>query len=226
MRISENRSGQLDFGIRQRRRVADGGEIRHRIIGGIESVGIDMAEISDRRSGAVIGLAVGDPDRRVVAAGIESIDLRADLLVADDLVELAAGEIVQLIGDRRIGRCRDNRRGRSDRGFGSGRCGGGRSGRCRCGRRGNGGSRACRASRGLVGLLRRVGRGGRGRIARSRGRHRRVGGRRVGERATGGCREHQKNGGRGQKPIETNPGHCNSPCGTCAFRPRKPNVLE
>ena len=47
-----------------------------------------------------IGLAVGDPDRRVIAGRIEGVDLGAVLLVADDLVELAVGEIVQLIGDR------------------------------------------------------------------------------------------------------------------------------
>ncbi len=43
-----------------------------------------MAEIGDRRVGACIGLAVGDPQRRVVAAGIERVDLRPVFLVADE----------------------------------------------------------------------------------------------------------------------------------------------
>ena len=75
-----------------------------------------MGEIIDRRSSVRIRVAVGDPQRRVTAAGIERIDLRAIFFVADNVVELAIDEIAQLIGDRAVGagdrggrRCRGRR---------------------------------------------------------------------------------------------------------------------
>ena len=62
-----------------------------------------MAEIGDRRIGARIGLAVGDPQRRIIAAGIERIDLGTVFLIADDVVEAAGGEVVQLVDNRCVG---------------------------------------------------------------------------------------------------------------------------
>ncbi len=139
MRVGDDRHGQLDFGVGERGRVGQRREIRHRIVGGIEAVGIDMAEIGDRGVGARIGLAVGDPERRVVAAGIERVDLRAVLLAADDVVEFAVGEIVQLVGDRaRSGRGRRRgsvsrrRRGRRCRRRAGGRGGVDCRGGCGC----------------------------------------------------------------------------------------------
>ena len=123
MRVGNDRIRQLDFRIGEICRSAQHREIRHRIIRRIEPVGIDMAQVADRRRGARIGLAVSDPQRRVIAAGIESLDRRAILLAADDAIELAIAEFAQLFGNRCI-RSRRDRRGRSrGRRFGT-RCGG------------------------------------------------------------------------------------------------------
>src|SRR5262252_8150504 len=100
-----------------------------------------MAQIADRRPGARIGLAVGDPQWRVIAARIESLDWRAIVLAADDAIELAIAEFAQLFGNcsirpeyggrgrrgsrcgrrRRFGTCRGRRAGYSGTaGFGVG----------------------------------------------------------------------------------------------------------
>src|SRR5215468_5535719 len=98
-----------------------------------------MAQIADHRPGARIGLAVGDPQWRVIAARIESLDWRAIVLAADDAIELAIAEFAQLFGNfsirpeyggrgrrgsgrrRRFGTCRGRRAGYSGTaGFGVG----------------------------------------------------------------------------------------------------------
>ncbi len=105
MRISNDRGRQPDLGLRQRRGIGAAGEIRNGIIGGSKPVGVDMAEIGDRRLRARIRAAIGQPQRRVIAAGIEGVDHGSIIRIAEDGVELAGGEIVQLCGDRcvRIG---------------------------------------------------------------------------------------------------------------------------
>ena len=156
MRIGEDRHGELDLGIGKSGGIARRVEIRHRIVGGIETVGVDMAEIGDRGFGARIGLAVGDPDRRVIAAGIERIDRGAVFLAADGAVEFAVGEVAQLVGDRRVGR------GQS----GGGRC---RARRRRCCRR------ACAIGRlRCCGRCRRCGSRRRGGLAGGAARRRRL----------------------------------------------------
>ena len=104
MRIGDDRHGELEIGLGEIGGIVQRGEIRHRIIGRIETVGIDMMQIIDGGLGLVARFAVGDPQRRIVAAGIERIDQDAVFLVADDFVELAARHGAQLVGDRRIGR--------------------------------------------------------------------------------------------------------------------------
>ncbi len=230
MRIGNDRHGQFDLGIGEIGRRRKRGEIRHRIVGRKQPVGIDVAEISDRRLGAVIGLAVGDPQRLVVAAGVERVDLHPVFLVGDQMVEFAVGEFAQLVGDRRIGpgrrggrrrgglgagaRRRADRRCRSGRGWiglGSGGCRLSRSGVCRCIA---GGIRFWRRRCGR-GALRRLGLRlgcGRGRGSRSRTDRRGADGlvarriRRVGQGAAGGGSQQECGSGRGQQPIG-NPGH-------------------
>ena len=103
MRVGDDRRGEPHLGIGERRRIGRGREVRHRIVGRIEAVGVDLAEISHGFLGAGVDLAVGDPERRVVARGIERLERRAILLAADEAVELAVTEFAQLIGDRRVG---------------------------------------------------------------------------------------------------------------------------
>src|SRR4029077_15980948 len=129
-------------------------------------VGVDMTKIIDCRRGARIDLAVGEPQRRVIAAGIEGVDLRAVFLAADDAIELAIGKFAQLFGDGGV---------RSGSGDGSGRrgalgTGGGARGRLAALGLGGGGcaptrspSRIGRPVGGLLawlGLRRRFGRRG------------------------------------------------------------------
>ena len=99
MGVPDDRRGQPDLGFREAGCVAERRKVRSRIVGGVEAVGIDVLEIGDRRLGAGIRLAVGDPQRRIAPPGIECVDGGPILLDADDAVEFAAREIVQLFGD-------------------------------------------------------------------------------------------------------------------------------
>ena len=83
MRVSDHRHRQLQFGVGECCGIRRS-EVRRRIVGGIETVGIDMMQVIDRGLGLVVDLAVGDPERRVIAAGIERVDDDAVFLVADD----------------------------------------------------------------------------------------------------------------------------------------------
>ena len=70
-------SGELELGLGQR----VGGdcrlEIRRRIVVRIEADAVDLREIGDRRLGARVGGAIGDPQRRVVARLVERLDAGA-----------------------------------------------------------------------------------------------------------------------------------------------------
>ena len=145
MGVGDDRRGQLDFCIGQIGRCAERREIRRWIIRRIEPVGIDMAQIGDCPGSARIGLAVGNPYRRIIAVGVERLDLRAILLVGEQAVELAIGELAELLGDGGVGTGRNGRRSR-------GRC---RFGWCRGGSGGGRVSGALRRSciRRLVGSL-------------------------------------------------------------------------
>ena len=102
-RISEHRSGELQFVFGQRAGGRRRFEIRRRIIGGVEPIGIDLAEIGDRALGALVGGAVAHPQRLVVARFVERLDALAVGLAADDAVKLAGDHVAQLIGDRAVG---------------------------------------------------------------------------------------------------------------------------
>ena len=102
MRIGNQRHRQLDFRVGEHSGIGRC-KIRRRIIGGIETVGIDMMQVVDGRFGLFVGLAVADPERRVIAAGLERVDNDAVFLVADILVELAARHGAQLVSNGRIG---------------------------------------------------------------------------------------------------------------------------
>ena len=189
MCVGHDRGGEANFSFRQRGRIGDGRrDVRHRIVGRIESVGIDLAQIGDRGFRARVQLAVADPERRVTVSGIIGVEGRPFFLAADDAVELAVGEFAQLLGDRRIGigDRAGRRRGRWRRcifrGCGCGRAdrrnvvAAGRGDRCRCRRLGD------RGRRGVWGRLRWSRRGCRcfgrrrfSRLGRRRGRRRLVG---------------------------------------------------
>ena len=194
-----------------------------------------MAEIGDRRLAALVDFAVGDPQRRVIAAGIERVDDGAVFLAADDAVVLAAGEIAQLIDDRGIGRAQGGRRRRCGRcrrrGRAGGRCGF-RSCRRRCGcRRGRGRlrrsgrcrSRGRRQVRRIERLRGRYCRGGFVGVGRCRRGSRGVGAGviRSGERHGGSAGQQQDDGGRGEKLVDADARHCNFSLRACAKNLRK-----
>ena len=72
-----------------------------RIFARLEAVGIDAGEIGGRGLGALVHRAVGDPERREIAAGIERLDGGALFLAAEDAVEFAGGELFAKLVDHR-----------------------------------------------------------------------------------------------------------------------------
>src|SRR5262249_56915567 len=103
MRISDNRSRETDLGFSEHGWISECGEIRNWVVGWIKTIGCDRAKIGDHGLGARIGLTFGDPQWRIIAAGIEGVDAFPFLRAADDWVEFAVNKIVQLFGDLRIG---------------------------------------------------------------------------------------------------------------------------
>jgi hypothetical protein len=76
--------------------------VGHGVVCRIETVGVDLSEIGDRRLGPRIRLAVIDPYRCIIARRIERLESGSFLLAANDAIEFAVGEVAQLIGDRSI----------------------------------------------------------------------------------------------------------------------------
>ena len=101
--VGDDRRRQPQFRFGKRGRIGERTEIGDGVVGGIETVGVDLAQIGDRRLGARIGLAVGDPQRRIVAGGVERIEVRPFLLAADDAVVFAVRQFAQLVADCGIG---------------------------------------------------------------------------------------------------------------------------
>ena len=96
MGVGHDRGGEPHFGFRQCGRIGDrGGHVRYRIVGRIKTIGVDLAQIGNRRRSALVEFAVGDPDRRVAVGGVIGIESRPIVLAADDAVELAIGEFAQ-----------------------------------------------------------------------------------------------------------------------------------
>ena len=112
-RIGQHRIGELEFGRRLVLGRHRGGEVRHRIILRIEADRVDLREIGDRGLGLRVGLAVGEPQRLVVACFVELLDAGAVIFAGDEAVELLAGDqLAQLVGHLRVragGRCRCGR---------------------------------------------------------------------------------------------------------------------
>ncbi len=65
--VGGGRRAQLDLGLSQSGRVGKRGEIRHRIVGRVETVRINMSKVVNRRFCTVVDFAVGDPQWRVIA---------------------------------------------------------------------------------------------------------------------------------------------------------------
>jgi hypothetical protein len=94
MRIRDDRSRETDLGFRERGWISERSKIRNWVIGWDKTIGRDLAKIGDRGLGARISLALGDPQRRIITAGIERVDAYPFVDTADDLVEFSAGKIV------------------------------------------------------------------------------------------------------------------------------------
>src|ERR1700683_4015246 len=88
--IGDNRHREPDLGLRCSSRIGEVGEVRNRVVRRVEPVNGDAAEIIDRRLGACVDRAVGDPNRRVVARGIKGLQGGRVLRATADGIELAA----------------------------------------------------------------------------------------------------------------------------------------
>ena len=88
-RIVEHAGGQLQFGFGERIRRGGGGEIRHRIIGGIEAVGGRILQPRDHALGAGGQRAALGPERREVARVVEFLD-RGALVLAVEIAQRLA----------------------------------------------------------------------------------------------------------------------------------------
>ncbi len=103
--VGQHRVGEPHLGFGERLGIRAGLDLRQRIVGRIEAVGLDAGQIGGGRLGAVAHRAVGDPERREVAAGIERLDRGALLLAAEEAVELAGGDLIlELFGYGAVGR--------------------------------------------------------------------------------------------------------------------------
>ena len=102
-RIGEDRRSEPQLGFR--RGVNARCRFRRRILGGIEAVGIDAAQMRHGIPGALAGLAVGKPQRHGVAVlHIERVDGIAFVLARRDALKLLPGDqLTHLVGDFGIG---------------------------------------------------------------------------------------------------------------------------
>ena len=146
-RVIQHAGGQLQFGFRKRIRRGRRGEIRHRIIGGVQAVGGGILEPRDDAFAARGQRAGLRPQRRKFARGVELLDRGAFGLAVEIAQRFRAHHVAQFVGDRLIRR-RDVARGLDRflggrrrpaprrRGAVTSRCRGvglgGAGGRCRC----------------------------------------------------------------------------------------------
>src|SRR6516225_7816778 len=93
-RISDDRSRQCDFGVRERDRISQRSKIRNWVVSRIKTVSRNLAKIGNRSLSPRINLPLGDPQRRIITAGIERVDTCPFLCAADEAVEFSAGKIV------------------------------------------------------------------------------------------------------------------------------------
>ena len=102
--IVEHAGGQLQFGVGELVGRGGGGEIRHRIVGGIEAFGGGILQAGDDALGAGGQLAGLGPQRRIFARAVEFLDRGALALAVESAQRLAAEHFAQFVGDRLIGR--------------------------------------------------------------------------------------------------------------------------
>src|SRR5581483_3962695 len=166
----EHAVGELQLGFGQRVRRGGRGKVRHRIVARREAIGGRVLQPRDHALRNVVEASRLNPDRRVVPCGIEFLDRRTLALVLEIAQRFRGQQLLELVGDRLVGR-RHVARGlhRLLGGLGRSRCGGGRSrrldGGCRGSRRGGGRCGGGVALRRIIRLGRRGrDRGGRGRL--------------------------------------------------------------
>src|SRR5690242_2859063 len=99
MRVSDDRSRQVDLSFRERGWISERGKIWNWVVGWIKAMSRDSAKISDHRLGARISLPFGDPQRRISAACIKNVDAFPFLRAPNDPVIFAVCQIVQLFGN-------------------------------------------------------------------------------------------------------------------------------
>ena len=88
--IGQHRQGEFQLGIANRIGLGAGFRRWHRIVGGIEPVGIRRRQVGDGSLGARVVLAPGDPQRRKAAIAIERLDCRAFGFADEQPVALVA----------------------------------------------------------------------------------------------------------------------------------------
>ena len=99
--IHQHRGRHLELGFGECCLVA--GEGGNDVVGRIEAVGIDAAEIRSRRLGALVLDTVVDPHRRVGARLIVGLDGRL-VFAVQNAVTLGADELLDFLGDSLIER--------------------------------------------------------------------------------------------------------------------------
>src|ERR1700730_8157820 len=100
--IGEGRDGELEIGVGERIGVLPRLQFGCGVFGGLQAIGVDALEISDRRSGARVAGAAVDPQRREAAIAIEGLDRVALVLAIEITAALVGEEIAQLLGDTRV----------------------------------------------------------------------------------------------------------------------------
>ena len=105
--IGQRGIGECDVGVGQRLGAGGGAESRDAVVGRIKPVGCGIFQLRDHRFRPRIELAVGGPQRGVIARGIEGGHRFAVGRAVDAFVELpGCDDGAQLVGDLRLDRCR------------------------------------------------------------------------------------------------------------------------
>ena len=95
-RVTQNRAGELQLGLRRLLLAQISGEIGRRIIARLESLALDVAKKCDGAVGALQCLGAAGPDRLVIPALIEAFGRRLLRLAIDEARKAASNQVVQL----------------------------------------------------------------------------------------------------------------------------------